>query len=56
MVGVNWKEEVKSFGCDVSNIHVVPKPVDAVTVVHELKDFAKYALQIAQGWEEEEEV
>lgn len=55
MMGVNWKEEVKSFGCDVSEIHMDPKPVDPATVVQELKDFAKYALLIAQGWEEEEE-
>ena len=39
----------------MSDIHVAPKPVEAATVVHELKHFAKYALQIAQGWEEEEE-
>ena len=54
MIGVNWMEQVTSFGCDVSDIHVVPKPVDAATVVQELKHFAKYALQIAQGWEEQE--
>ena len=55
MMGVNWKEEVSLCGCDVSEVHVVPKPVDAITVVKELKHFAKYALQIAQGWEVDEE-
>ena len=52
---MNWKEEVSSCGCDVSEVHVVPKPVDAVTVVEELRHFAKRALQIAQEWELEEE-
>ena len=55
MMDVNWKEEVSSCGCDVSEIDVDPKPVNAVTVVEELGHFAKYALQIAQRWEVEEE-
>lgn len=54
-MGVNWKTEVSSCGCDVSDIHVVPKPVNAVTVVEELRHFAKYALQIAQDWQVKEE-
>ena len=52
LVGNNWKEQLSSQGCDVSRIDVVPKPVDPATVVQELEQFAKYALQITPGQEE----
>ena len=46
LVGSNWKEQLSAQGCDVSQIEVVPKPVDPATVVQELEHFAKYALQV----------
>ena len=52
LVGSNWKEQLSAQGCDVSQIDVVPKPVDPATIVQELEHFAKYALQITPGQQE----